>query len=499
MKTVRDFLDEVRAADGREAVAAGLSAALAALAEGDSCERVAELCELAELFDELLGDDEQARSCLESALEGASEPADFVRLADVYAERPGGRATARQLIARSVDAARASAELDPHVFWSIANLQRHTLDDAEGARQTLTTGLELCRSVDQVLTIARAWHASFPGRPGYRRALDAAAGLATDSEHWVALADVVFDGATAERGADKPAIDPQRTQILEALEAGLALASDDAEKRAVATGFRALLGDSERADAISPSGLLASEIAQPLWTLEGWTADPARLLDLLRPQLDRPVLRGIAQADYGSEEPRHLSALLAIWESGLVPYPLPWHPREVLELVRWDEGDDVDHLRRAFACTVLCVEATGPDYRDGMGQTIAVALESCRVLGREAVEAYEELTAALIQAHEDCAEGALFGLLGLLLARASLDPADPRLPGLVARIESLEIEHAGDDYARPEHGWLLGTTYFDQRHALWRQLSEDILGGEAAAGFEHLARVRARLARGEEP
>ena len=177
-----------------------------------------------------------------------------------------------------------------------------------------------------------------------------------------------------------------------------------------------------------------------------------------------------------------------------MPYPLPWHPREVLELVRWDEGDDIDHARRAFVCAVLCIDAAGPEYSDGTGQTLAIALESCLVLGREFVEAYVDLTAALVQGQEDHDERALFGLFALLLAQAWIDPSDPRLRQVVSRLETLEAEHSANGYECPEDGWLLGTTFFNQRHSLWRELSARILGGERAAGFEHLDRVHARIA-----
>lgn len=490
-----DLVRGARDAEGPDAVATGLESARAAIADGERRHVVRHLCELAGLFDELLDDPEEARSCLEEALDRATGIDDFITLAQAHADRRGGRRTAEGFIERAMDLARRShvgpdSELDAYAFWRVATLQRYVLSDPAGGRSTLAEGLELCRSVDEVLVIARACHAVFSSGLDYRRTLDTARRLAKSSEEWVAIAEACFDLANSESEA---ALKQERPAIEQALQRGLDLASNDRDRATVATGFRALLDDPERADSILPSGLLASEIVQPLWTLAGWTADPARLLDLLRPRVDRHMLRTLAQADYGTDEARHLSALVAIWESGRVPHPLPWHPREVLELVRWDEGDDTNHARRAFACAVLCIDAAGPEYSDGTGQTLAIALDSCLVLGREFVQAYVELAVALIQGQEDHDERALFGLFGLLLAQAWLDPSDPRLPGLVTRLEALEAEHAVGGYARPEEGWLLGTTDFNQRHELWRQLSARILGGGSAAGLEHLVRVQARL------
>jgi hypothetical protein len=494
-KAFRDWLQAAREASGRGAAAGGLASAHAAIADRKRRRVVGDLCELAGLYVELLQDSEQARSCLDEALDLADNVGDLVTLAGAHAEQPGGKRIAGGLVDRALELARTSragvgSELDVHGFWSIAGLQRYTLSDPARAKATLTTGLELCDSVDEVLIIVRAWHAVFSMGEGFRRALDAARGLATDSGHWVAIAEAGFDLAHSD-GAR--CLRQERSMIQDALERGLAVASTDAERAAVATGFRALLDDAERADGITPSGLLAGEIVQPLWTLEGWGADPARLLGLLRPRVNRPMLRTLAQADYGSDEPRHLSALVAIWESGRVPFPLPWHPREVLELVRWDEGDDTDHVRRAFACAVLCIDAAGPEYSDGTGETLVTLLESCLALGREFVESFAELVVALVEGQEDYDERVLFGLFALLLAQAWLDPSDPRLPGLAVRLEALESEHAADGYARPEEGWLLGTTNFNQRHELWRRLSSRVLGSESAAGLEHLGRVHARL------
>jgi hypothetical protein len=107
----------------------------------------------------------------------------------------------------------------------------------------------------------------------------------------------------------------------------------------------------------------------------------ARLFDLLRARVDEPTLLKIARADYGADVRHNFDALTYICRAGVLSRgPLPWHPGEVLELTRWSEGEDTDHLARALACTILCL---GPG--DSLAAEIAsngpILLESCLALG----------------------------------------------------------------------------------------------------------------------
>src|SRR5688500_1162026 len=104
-------------------------------------------------------------------------------------------------------------------------------------------------------------------------------------------------------------------------------------------------------------GLPPAAIVAARRRLEGWAAQPAGLLDWLRPQLTVETLRRIAGGSHGLDAEEHLAALVEIQRTGLVPQPLAWHPRETLELERWRTGDATDHVARAFACTVLLIEA----------------------------------------------------------------------------------------------------------------------------------------------
>jgi hypothetical protein len=184
---------------------------------------------------------------------------------------------------------------------------------------------------------------------------------------------------------------------------------------------------------------------------------------------------------------QHFAALEAIRTAGTIPQPLDWFPLETLQLARWLDGPDVDHLSRAFVCTVLCIDDAGPMSRTyGNESTLAVLLESCFVLGIEAVDALIELLAAMADAYGDV-DMRLFAELALVLAAAWRDPGDPRIPLLVDRLVHDEPLHRRTATLVSE-GWLLGITNFDQRHATWRAMIRWVLA-LPAHGFPHLRKL----------
>jgi hypothetical protein len=206
----------------------------------------------------------------------------------------------------------------------------------------------------------------------------------------------------------------------------------------------------------------------------GWPHVPAALLDRLRAALPPATLDAIAAADYGQDHAEHLAALDEIQRTGGVRHPLPWFPLEVLQLVRWSEGDAVDHLARAFACTVLCIDDAGPlRWHDGNESTIAVLLHSAIALGTEAVDDVIGLLAAMANAYRDD-ELRAFAELALVLAAVWRDATDPRIAPLVTRLISDEAR-LREQTTRWSERWLLGITNFDLRHELWRALAQSIL------------------------
>jgi hypothetical protein len=87
------------------------------------------------------------------------------------------------------------------------------------------------------------------------------------------------------------------------------------------------------------------------------------LLEWVRTQVGEFELREIAANDYGEEIPEHLAGIKAQLSETPDLGVLPWCPREVLELERWNEPDRsydesppkgrMGHLKRLLACTIL--------------------------------------------------------------------------------------------------------------------------------------------------
>ena len=204
-------------------------------------------------------------------------------------------------------------------------------------------------------------------------------------------------------------------------------------------------------------------------------------------------LRVIAEADYGSGLDDHLAALHVIARDGLVPCPLPWHPREVLELVRWDQpppepAEERRLWRHAFACCALLRAYGDPESRDVMLDQdptlagLAVSLHNLATLPlprtkREVLAAMDRQAAALLAWVTprvlEFGEPAFFGLALLWFSLAAAVPA----PALVALVDwVMEAEEEMTDWERTIHGddghhvWLLGRADGSLRAGSWRAI-----------------------------
>jgi hypothetical protein len=121
------------------------------------------------------------------------------------------------------------------------------------------------------------------------------------------------------------------------------------------------------------------------------------LLDMTRRQVDDDVLDEIARADYGMDADLHLAALQPIRDDGVIPRPMEWHPREVLELIRWSEPERAElqpgaagrrgHLMRTFACAVLLRADSDGEVDTAVEATLAHCLSGAKVLGQGISEA----------------------------------------------------------------------------------------------------------------
>jgi hypothetical protein len=236
------------------------------------------------------------------------------------------------------------------------------------------------------------------------------------------------------------------------------------------------------------------------------TAEGGAAFDLLKwlcDRLDPADLEAIARADYETDRPRHLAALQRIVAGDRRPLrPLRWHPREVLELVRWSEPGAAatgEHLRRLFACTVLLSAALEPADRGrthSFNASLAAATESVVVAFPERRESFLALLDALEARGEALgAERAFLPLARLVASSPSGAPPEALCAEVerADRLASISRAQSAGLAKAPEGpwGWVLGVTAYNQRAKLWRSLLKGALA--STQGDPSYAHVVARL------
>jgi hypothetical protein len=175
------------------------------------------------------------------------------------------------------------------------------------------------------------------------------------------------------------------------------------------------------------------------------------LLDLIFEQVDDSMLAEIAIYDYGDDVAIHLAALHQI-RANNIPTPLQWHPREVLELTRWEEWNGLGkkeaistrkHWMRLFACAVLIwasLERENYEYRgeycdfiEGEDSTIIQLIDSALDLGDDVSTAALKFLGWRMQCQiqralidEDFGDCPCYAIAMLLLC-VSLDRCEPEL------------------------------------------------------------------------
>lgn len=175
--------------------------------------------------------------------------------------------------------------------------------------------------------------------------------------------------------------------------------------------------------------------------LPGWPVSASALLDGLNAQLGREQLLHIVGSDpFGAHA--HFPVLVRIRESGQVPPRLQFDPGEALRLTRHGDGPDVNHLARAWSCTLLAISGFD-DVTDDLTNIAAQLIESCLALGGNLPQLAEQLMAWRAVTEEPDTAGQHgddhgyadpVALLAMLLLRAATDPADARLTFLARKI-----------------------------------------------------------------
>ncbi len=264
----------------------------------------------------------------------------------------------------------------------------------------------------------------------------------------------------------------------------------------------------------SPATLLA--IAPPSETT---------LLDFVRTKVSKEMIHDICLRDWGRDIEVHEAALLR----QLAPEPglglLPWHPREVLELERWEEPDErrndrpptgiTGYRKRLFACTILLRNVAFVSRGDFDGDVytgkffIATSAATILQLVRSSVALGGEVTplaiSFLLWLHDKQGLPILrpfisFGVL--LLDTYCKDPMDPNLLETckwVEEDEELARADLGDDEIHSAK-WLVGLNYQEdslKRSRLWTETLEQAIAARAGQltpeAEAALRRMRERL------
>ncbi len=459
----------------------------AALAAADRT-RVGQWTHLGRIYVMLLDARDASRACLEVTSASEMDVRDLCDVAGRYAKDLGDLDMAHQLIARALElATQLGHDGEDGDWWTLANALLHTLDDVDAAWRALELGLALAKTTSRCIRIAHAIAShggvELEGQMLLRAALSRAETFAQSTDDWLTIADTWHEHMHETHAPDAA------VAIRRCLEQAAALGDKKAHPD-IASRYHRLLEDAAAAAPFGPVGVSPWDLFTRYEELEGWHADPAALLDVLRARLTPEMLHEIARADWGCDHAWHLASLQDIQRTGLILQPLPLHPHEVLALSRWKDGIDTDHVARAFVCTVLCIDNLGPYSQDAVHESLAPLIESCILLGGEVLDAAIALVVALCEGSDYNFEELAFFNLGLLILGAARDPDDPRLIDLARWVTHLGDSQPPLTWATPPGGWLLGISNHGQRHTLWRELAAKVL---RSPRHPHLLAIAERL------
>jgi hypothetical protein len=365
-----------------------------------------------------LGDDVEVARALEIGWEltwSRHDVENLGRLANFWAKLLDREAAIARL-ARVEEAAAGWGNLGGLVYWWSS-----VFGDAAAGRRVRQAALQTVTRFDQALNLARCWKLQDNDSAGIEQAFAKAEELATTAANW-------FDLARHARFAAQG--HPIQSR---ALDRAAALADGAELKARISFAYIDWFGDRAAAARVGPPGLRPDDLRNVHNRIEGWEGSASGLFDWLRERVTPRQLSAIAEADYGHDAPEHLTALLQIVTSGVVPVDLPWHPAEVVALTRWADGPGVDHVQRALCCVLLCLA----DRDDQFANTAAPLVESLLALEAEAAALGERLMAWRWEtATDDDGDERFVALLALCMLRAAADPNDPRLDAPLRRLSA---------------------------------------------------------------
>ena len=294
---------------------------------------------------------------------------------------------------------------------------------------------------------------------------------------------------------DAAPIDPWRygpSNQVNLLQAQLNFAEFGACEREWINHVRASTPGDQRIPGWQPLELVIQ--TQPSALLRRFAPSETVLFDWLRPQINDTLLAEIADADYGMEAEAHFQALKHIRNRDKIPAPLAWVPREVLDLTRWSEPDNVTwkqsgtgvpgHLMRLFCCAVLLRAAAVQQYADtydGENETIVQLVASALKLGRDAIAPALSLLSWRVLSLPGENDERPFFAVGILLLAASVYRAEQNGEFLRQLSDWVMVEEARSRimqtnyYGNPADPWLLGLTYHAIKQDTWKALAHQVL------------------------
>jgi len=228
----------------------------------------------------------------------------------------------------------------------------------------------------------------------------------------------------------------------------------------------------------------------PTDLFETFQPDAESLLRQIAPQIDDAMLVIIAHQDYGQNVEQHLHALRRIRDEGAFELPLPWHPGEVLELVRWWPAPAAEmavadarrhHWIRAFCCTALLrvsADPGEPALRDTWNETLNPLIDSLQALERGLDREAAAFLAWLILRYETDEHADSIGFLGVGLLWFALQlgsgTADATLVALAEWIVAQEEAVAARSkiFGTP---WLFAASAYKQHSRGWERLGAALL------------------------
>jgi hypothetical protein len=397
---------------------------------------------LADGFIETVDDGPGARRCLDDGAESARRRGRASDMANISTalDKLGDRRGALALVAeaeRMVDLADAG-----EVVWVAMAL--HELAEFRATTGLLTAATDRARTAMDATFLARSFNSHRDDR-GTERAMARAAELAATADDWLQVAETSQETGRGD-AAVRAALDRAAALVTDQMAGDGTTTADAAARERVAAGYLRLLGDSAAANRVGPRGARPGTRRPARRSMPGWNASPAPLFDWLRARVSDEVLAEIAMADHERDVDQHLAALLDIRDSGLVPRRLPWHPGEVVALSRWRRGERVNHLARAWCCTLLCLDEE--EVVENMANIAPGLVESCLALGGPAPEHAGQLLAWVCETEsepdyvgdDEDGHAPVEALFALLLLCAGRDPADPRVDALISMIMSMDSD-----------------------------------------------------------